>query len=123
MMLFAVHRIAQHALLNQDTRELDVQLLLMASSAGVLYLLHVDFLITIVLSALWYCTGHAATCSRWRSLCYVWQPMLWSSVCGAFLRLDRSHWVSSRRSRLRGDSFPGSWADYYQLEALTVLCL
>jgi putative chromate ion transporter len=54
MMLTAVHRIGKHALLNQDTRQLDIHLLLISFSAALQYLMHVNFLITIALSALWY---------------------------------------------------------------------
>ena len=54
MMLLAVYRIGKHALLNQDTRQVDLHLLLISFSAALQYLLHVSFLITIALSALWY---------------------------------------------------------------------
>jgi hypothetical protein len=49
-----VYRIGKHALLNQDTRQLDVRLLLISFSAAVQYLLHINLLITITLSAIWY---------------------------------------------------------------------
>ena len=54
MMLAAVYRIGKHALLDQDTRKLDIHLLLIAFSSAVMYLLHVNFLLTMGLSALWY---------------------------------------------------------------------
>ena len=59
MMLSAVCRIGQHALLDQDTRRLDIHLLLIAFAAALQYLLHVNFLITVALSALWYALHRA----------------------------------------------------------------
>ena len=54
LMLLAVQRIGSHALLDQDTRQLDVHLLLIATSAALQSLLHVNFLITLAVSAAWY---------------------------------------------------------------------
>ena len=54
LMLAAVQRIGQHALLQQNTRKLDTQLLLIALSAALQSLLRINFLITLALSAAWY---------------------------------------------------------------------
>jgi putative chromate ion transporter len=54
MMIFAVYRIGRHAILNQDTRKLDYHLVFIALMAGLQFLLNINVLITIALSALWY---------------------------------------------------------------------
>lgn len=54
MMFMAVYRIGKGALVDQDTHKLDIHLLLIAASAALQYILHINTLITVAVSAIWY---------------------------------------------------------------------